>query len=50
MESHLLNGLGEISKTLGKNKESVLGSIKKHKAEEQANPTDKKEISNETEI
>ena len=25
-----------------KKKESVLGSIKKHKADEQANPTDKK--------
>ena len=33
-----------------KKKESVFRSIKKHKVEQQANPTDKKKISKETEI
>ena len=36
-------------KNQGEKKESVLGAIKKYKAEEKAKPMDKKEASKETE-
>ena len=39
----------EQMKNQEEKKESVLGTIKKYKAEEQANPSEKKETSKETE-
>lgn len=48
LSSNLLKAK-EQTKNKEEKKESVLGAIKKYKAEEQSNPTDKKESSKETE-